>query len=276
MSQRLSGTDLSGTYDVFKAGDLVGGKRVMVFADAAGDLQARAAQAGVALSVFIEQSSMGSLHLRVFTPTHAKGESDSASVAALVHCQGQLADVAEVITGTQTTPAQLCGGEWLLQQGVVQAHASDIKTSVAGARQVHVSWVNRPNLLVELASLAELDAFKPDAQSIAELGQVSQTTGLILYTLEQPKNGPQCRAEVCFRAFGPLKGFLEDAASSNMFACLTGVLAQRGLLPADGNIIRGAQRMPGQPARLTAQYGAASEAIWVGGQAVPVALPLSQ
>ncbi|MEW6421495.1 MAG: PhzF family phenazine biosynthesis protein, partial [Deinococcota bacterium] len=77
-------------------------------------------------------------------------------------------------------------------------------------------------------------------------------------------------AEVSFRAFGPLKGFLEDAASSNMFACLVGVLGAEGRLPSDTNMLRGAQRMPGTPSRLTAQFTVGADGVadvWVGGRA---------
>lgn len=256
-------------YDVFAMRDLPGGKRVAVFADAAGDLQARAAETGTPLSVFVEQASAAGLGLRVFTPTREKGESDSASIAALAHFQAQLADVVEVRTGATSTPAQLCGSEWLLQQGIVQVQQIEADLSALGLsrQQIHTAATARPNLIAEVENLAALDSFQADAEAISSVNSATDTTGLILYTRQAPAEGPQRRADVCFRAFGPLKGFLEDAASSNMLACLTGVLAARQLLPADTNLIRAAQRMPGQFALLTAQFGASHEAIWVGGKA---------
>ncbi|GAA5502473.1 hypothetical protein Dxin01_02217 [Deinococcus xinjiangensis] len=259
-------------YDVFRPHGLGrGGKAVRVFVGAEGDLQARASGPDP-LSVFVVQASPAEVQLRVFTPTREKGESDSATVAALSALQeaGQLGDLTEVVTGKSRTAAQLCGGEWLLAQGVVQVSEAaqqpwpDFLPKVLAA---HLAATERPNLVLEVATLAELDSFEPDAEQISALGRQTQTTGLVLYARWAPEAGPQRRADVSFRAFGPLKGFLEDAASSNMFACLTGVLLARGLTPPDSNMLRGAQRQPACPALLSAQYSAANESIWVGGKA---------
>ncbi|WP_291425727.1 PhzF family phenazine biosynthesis protein [Deinococcus sp.] len=257
-------------YDVFQGRHGSGGKQVAVFGSADGDLQAAAAAAGTPLSVFIESADLTRLCLRVFTPTREKGESDSASVAALTHRQPHLLDMTEVLSSHPATPAQLCGGEWLLGQGVVSVQPTRLPTlalELPDPGPAHIAGTGRPNLLIEVPSLEALEQFTPEAGAISELGRATDTTGLILYTTA-PLPADQGRADVCFRAFGPLKGFLEDAASSNMFACLTGVLAQRGQLAPDNNLIRGAQRQPGRPSRLTAQYGQPDEAVWVGGSAV--------
>ena len=208
------------------------------------------------------------MRVRVFTPEREKGESDSASIAALTFAQGGLLDMTEVHSGEAATPAQLCGGEWLLSQGRVGVQESRLPDSLnwPGTGAVHVASTGRPNLLVELPDLGTLERFVPEAGAIGDLGRATHTTGLILYTTAPLPTG-QGRADVCFRAFGPLRDFLEDAASSNMFACLTGVLGQRALLPAGSNMIRGAQRQPGAPSRLTAQYGRPGEPVWVGGSA---------
>lgn len=263
-------------YEVFAPRGERGGKQVAVFdgpfTDPSEELQARAAAAGVPLSVFVQVAGPGAVHLRVFTPTREKGESDSASIAALNWVQGSLGtDFAEVVTGVVSTPAQLCGGEWLLQQGVVDVQEVQIDVSslrLGEGAAIHTAATARPNLVIELPTLEALDAFHADADTISSVNATTGTTGLVLYTLQVPEQGPQRRADVSFRCFGPLKGFLEDAASSNMFACLTGVLNARGQLDPEGSLIRGAQRRPGQPATLTAQYGTVQEAVWVGGQAV--------
>ncbi|ULH16765.1 PhzF family phenazine biosynthesis protein [Deinococcus sp. KNUC1210] len=257
-------------YRVYAAPHTEGGKLVSVFPAAQGDLQAQAASAGTPLSVFIEQVNEQGAQLRVFTPTRDKGESDSAAIAALHHlfAAGQIADVTDVQMAGQTYPAQLCGGEWLLRQGDVSV--SDAPHAEFGALgftpdAVQIASTGRPNLAVQLPDLASLQALTPDAEVIRQLGQATGTTGLILYTREAP------RADVSFRAFGPLKGFYEDAASSNMFACLVGALSVRGLLPEHEPLVRGLQHMPGLPSRLTAQYlpqpGGASD-LWIGGSAV--------
>lgn len=116
--------------------------------------------------------------------------------------------------------------------------------------------------MVEVDDLAALDAFTPDAEAISTLGQTTGTTGLILFTAGAPG-----RADLSFRAFGPLRGFLEDAASSNMLACAVGVLGAAGRLPQGTNLLRAAQRMPEHPARLSVQFGTVEGGteVWVGG-----------
>lgn len=243
------------------------GKTVAVFTDATGDLQALAAASS--LSAFVESGDFSGVALRIFTPTREKGESDSAAVAALAHLfgAGQIADVTEVQMGGKSVGAQLCGGEWLLLQGDVTAAEIEADLSPVGlSGGAWTASAGRANLLVQVLDLAALDAFIPDNVTISDLNRATQTTGLILYTLQS-----EGREDVSFRAFGPLKGFTEDAASSNMFACLVGVLAARGQLPDGAESIRGAQRQPGQFARLTAQFVATStgaSGVWVGGKAV--------
>ena len=135
---------------------------------------------------------------------------------------------------------------------------------------VHAARIARPNLAVELDSLEVLQNIFPDTEAVRALGLATDTSGLLLYVQGGvPELG---YAIISFRAFGPLRGFEEDAASSNMFACLVGVLGARGLLPDQAGLLRGLQLMPGRPARLTAQYVARSDGasdLWVGGSAVP-------
>lgn len=266
---------------VFAAPDGSGGKQVAVFLEG-GDAQARAAASGVPLSVFVQAADPTGLRLRVFTPTREKGSSDSAAIAALSAVQGSagLLDVVEVTQGDpeaggEVQMAQLCGGEWLLRQGVVTVQAvtadlSALELSVlrlSPAEPVWVAGTGRPNLVAEVADLGALDAFVPDDAAVSGVNRATGTTGLILFCMGGP-----ARADVSFRAFGPLKGFTEDAASSNMLACLTGVLGHLGRLPADSTLIRAAQRRPGQPARLSAQYAPADGGteVWVGGRVTPV------
>ncbi|MGM9321221.1 PhzF family phenazine biosynthesis protein [Deinococcus aquaticus] len=266
---------------VFAAPDGSGGKQVAVFPDG-GDEQARAAASGAPLSVFVQAADPTGLRLWVFTPTREKGSSDSAAIAALSAAQGSagLLDVVEVTQGDpeaggEVQMAQLCGGEWLLRQGVVTVQAVTADLSALGlsqpglspAQPVWVAGTGRPNLVAEVADLGTLDAFVPDDAAVSGVNRATGTTGLILFCMGGP-----ARADVSFRAFGPLKGFTEDAASSNMLACLTGVLGHLGRLPADSTLIRAAQRRPGQPARLSAQYAPADSGteVWVGGRVTPV------
>ena len=280
-------TDPYTLYRVLSPVRAPGGKLVAVFADASGDLQARAAAAGTPLSVFVEYVNVSDVVLRVFTPDREKGESDSGALAALAHLstRGDLFDVADVQMGGESTPAQLCGGEWLLRQGdvTVRERTAEGVAELLGLETVgvaHMASVSRPNLAIEVGSLEALQTATPDPEAVKNLGQATGTTGLLLYVLG---GGPELRtlglgrADVAFRAFGPLRGFAEDAASSNMFACLVGVLGARGLLPDDTNLLRGLQLRPGQPARLSAQFRlqtgndgrAVAADLWVGGSALP-------
>ncbi len=269
-------TDAPARYRALSPARVSGGKLVSVFPDAEGDLGARAAAAGTPLSVFVQSASVADVALRVFTPSREKGESDSGALAALtvLGMSGQMLDIADVQMGGETIPAQLCGGEWLLRQGnpavnEVGSEGISERLGLEPVGPVHVARIARPNLAVEVSSLETLQAFVPDSEAIKALGRATDTTGLLLYVLGGvPELG---HAAVSFRAFGLLRGFGEDAASSNMFACLVGVLGARGLLP-EGNLLRGLQLMPGQPARLTAQYTPRAEGasdVWVGGSAAP-------
>ena len=269
-------TDLPALYRVLSPARAPGGKLVAVFPDASGDLQARAAAAGSPLSIFVQHVNVSDVALKVFTPEREKGESDSGALAALAYlgARGELLDVTDVQMGSESTPAQLCGGEWLLRQGdvtvremVAEGLAERLGLEAVGA--VHMAQISRPNLAAELSSLEELQAIAPASEVVGALGEATGTTGLLLYVLGGvPELG---HASVSFRAFGPLRGFSEDAASSNMFACLVGVLGARGLLPEEAGLLRGLQLKPGQPARLTAQYGAqpgGASDLWVGGSAI--------
>lgn len=298
----MTPTQPSAVYRVFPAGDGGGGKRVAVFLEAGladsggqagdrrpGERQARAASAGTPLSVFVEPQPGGAVLVDSFTPTAPKGSSDSGAVAALAFLQAHqtLPDALDVQTvggdtvSSETVSAQLCGGEWLLLQGDVNltpldgpldggvTPASALARAGLGGARAWITSAGRANLAVQVDSVSALEAFTPDPASIEALNAATGTTGLIVFTPGGP-DGADRRADVSFRTFGPLRGFLEDAASSNMFACLVGVLCAAKLLSPDINVIRGAQRRPGQPARLTAQFtpvpgGAAG--VWVGGAA---------
>ncbi|WP_221091589.1 PhzF family phenazine biosynthesis protein [Deinococcus aquaedulcis] len=249
-----------------------GGKRVAVFLSPVADPQTAAGHSGAPLSVFVEAADLALVHLRVFTPTQEKGSSDSAALAALsaLHARSPLSDLLTVVQGAgpgaEEQSAQLCGGEWLLRQGEVAATpvTADLTPLGLAGLDAWVASTGRPNLVVGLPSLSALSTFVPDDHHVAAVNLATGTTGLVLFA----PGGPG-RAQVSFRAFGPLKGFSEDAASSNMLACLTGVLAREGRLPPDTNLLRAAQCKPGQPARLSAQFAATTSGteVWVGGRA---------
>lgn len=261
-------------YRVFAPPGEQGGKLVSVQPAAGNAASTQAAATGTPLTAFVEAVEPGLVTLRLFTPTREKGASDSGAIAALAALQGQVPDALDVQMAGETQAAQLCGGEWLLMQGdvVVQPTEADLSALGLGPCPVWITAVGRPNLAVQLPDMNTLTGFTAVEQTIAELNRLTGTTGLILFTPGGAPHAGMARADVSFRAFGPLKGFLEDAASSNMFACLTGVLNVAGLMPDNADVIRGAQLMPGAPARLTAQFTPAPDGargVWVGGGAAP-------
>lgn len=262
------------SYRVYAAPRTEGGKLVSVFAHAQhtfqADFQSQARRAGTPLSVFVQYTNIEDIVLRIFTPTREKGSSDSGALAALADLfeRGQIPDVISVHMDGQEYPAQLCGGEWLLRQGdvrVTDAPAADFGPLNIQPDHLQIASAGRPNLVVNVPTLDTLTSFQPDFDHIRQLGHATDTTGLILYTLDAG------RADAAFRTFGPLRGFSEDAASSNMFACLVGALSVRGALPENEPLVRGLQMMPGVPSRLSAQYvpqpSGASD-LWVGGAAL--------
>ena len=150
------------SYRVYAAPRTEGGKLVSVFVSAEGDLQIQASTAGTPLSVFIEKLDDSGAHLRVFTPTRDKGDSDSAAIAALhhLHAAGKIPDVSSVWMGGQEYPAQLCGGEWLLRQGDVRvtgAPEADLGPLGIQADHLQIASAGRPNLVVGRA-----DSGRPD------------------------------------------------------------------------------------------------------------------
>lgn len=250
-----------------------GGKVVAVTAEEDSDFQAVADASQAPSTAFIIYCDAEQLTLRVFTSKGEKGASDSASLAALnfMMARGATGDTFDVNTNGQLIAAQWCTNEWLLQQGVVhvKAIAADVEPlGIHAVLPVHSAHTARTNLVVQVPDLSTLDDFVPDVAIIEALNQATDTTGLILYTLEAPADGRQHRADFSFRCFGPLKGFVEDAASSNMLACLTGVLLEQKHVDVEAQMWRAAQRKPGQPSLLSVQCAGPGQPVWVGGQAI--------
>lgn len=259
-------------YQLFWPSQGQGGKEVAVMtAEENADFQALAKATQAPSTAFVIYCDSEQLTLRVFTPKAEKGASDSASLAALnfMMARGAVGDSFDVNTNGQLMAAQWCTNEWLLKQGVVHTQTvADVNLKPLGVEVLspsYVAYTARANLVVQVPDLATLDRFVPETTMIEALNQETKTTGLILYALEAPAEGPQRRADFSFRCFGPLKGFLEDAASSNMLACLVGVLLQQGQLDADAQMWRAAQRKPNHPSVLSVQCAGVGLPVWVGG-----------
>lgn len=272
---------------VFPAPSTEGGKVVAVYPEAqkldAAQMQRLAAGSGAPLSLFVTGLELGQVTLRAFTPTREKGESDSGAVAALswLYRAGLIPDVTDVLM-QDLQSAQLCGGEWLLRQGDAEAKTLELRplevarTLGLGARAlapfpVTQASAGRPNLVLPLRDHASLDAAVPDLNAISELNRETGTLGLIAFTT------PGRRGEHAdFRAFGPLKGFGEDNASSNTYASLLAALSLLELLPPDEPLIQVSQgEATGRPSRLTAQAlldGPEAREVWVGGRAEALAV----
>lgn len=262
-------------YQLFWPSQGQGGKEVAVMiAEENVDFQALAIATQAPSTAFIIYCDSEQLTLRVFTPKAEKGASDSASLAALnfMMARGAVGDSFDVNTNGQLMAAQWCTNEWLLKQGVVHIQTmADVDLKPLGIEVLspgYVAYTARANLVVQVPDLATLDHFVPETAIIEALNQETNTTGLILYALEAPTEGLQRRADFSFRCFGPLKGFLEDAASSNMLACLVGVLLQQGQLDINAQMWRAAQRKPNQPSVLSAQCAGVGSPVWVGGLVV--------
>ncbi len=142
--------------------------------------------------------------------------------------------------------------------------AADLSALDLEPLTLQVASSGRSNLIIGVPTLEQLVNWRPEFEAVRRLGETTGTTGLLVYTLDAP------RADVAFRAFGPLRGFDEDAASSNMFACLIGALSVQGALPENEPLVRGRQQMPLRPSKLSAQYvpsGNGAADVWVGGSA---------
>ncbi|MFC4453266.1 PhzF family phenazine biosynthesis isomerase [Deinococcus sonorensis] len=252
------------------------------------EMQAMAATSGAPVSMFVTDLNDSGISLRAFTPEREKGESDSGALAALAWLfgQGRIADVSSVWMKGQEFPAQLCGGEWMLRQGDATAEvlattpSADALAYAVGltpdqldtALPVLIASAGRPNLLLAVQDGEALDAIHPDREAIAALGHATGTTGLLAYTTRAARG-----LHADFRYFAPLKGFLEDNASSNTYASLVAGLSLLGHVSAQDTLIRASQgRATGRPSRLSAQAdlnGATARSVWVGGPAEPLRTP---
>lgn len=263
-----------------------GGKLVAVFDSHPNAPFAELAQAaGVPLSMFItartptEQPT--ELHLRCFTPSKDKKESDSGALVALHHAQ---APAGTVVQMSEAFVSRLQDGIYYLAQGNAQARYLSAEQQLSGAEiaealgltladlasQYRPAWasVNRANLVVVVQDAATLDRIQANQERIAQLGRYTDTLGLIVLN-------PEGRAgsQADFRYFAPLKNLPEDNASSNTYATLLAYLALIGRIANGPQTVVATQGYGmAKPSRLYAQTQVHTQAdtaqaldVWVGG-----------
>ena len=281
------------SYTVFSPGaKLEGGKRVAVIES--GMLENRqfqklAQESQESLTVFITNSSATQIHLRVFTATKDKGESDSGALAALEHLT-QTLESEVTVHMSETMLAKRNDDMWFLLQGDARASsidtyaidtyapiALDLSPSLTSLEYpIASAQITRPNLIVPVLSSEVLDQIFPEHDAIIKINQQTQTLGVIAVVinseaLKHPgSNPPRSSAWVDFRYFAPLKNITEDNASSNTFATLVGYMAFVGLLPKGECSVRAAQGYKmGKPSELFAHAtsrDSRADAVWVGGR----------
>jgi PhzF family phenazine biosynthesis protein len=271
-------------YRVFAA-NASGGKNITVYLDGAGlDHEAMLTLAqNRPLTVFVRPSEQAVAQLHCYTPKGHKAESDSAAIAALAalgattHGLLAWADQSTVAWRAGKTP-----GQYLLLQGDPLVTTSQIERAAVAAAlgldeddlhedlPVLIGSLGRPNLIVPLKGALWLDAIESDGDKISLINRQSHSSGLVAFTF--PGRGG---AFIDARAFGPLRGFLEDAASSNMLACLAGYLAHARFFDAGVHEFLAAQGYAlGKASRLALKCtvtGDVASQVWVGGTAQAVA-----
>jgi PhzF family phenazine biosynthesis protein len=268
------------TYRVFAANPN-GGKLVAVYLDQTGLNESEMLQFAqkAPLTVFVGPSERAAAKLLCFSPKGKKAESDSAAVAVLSALESQEAGLLEWADGsTVAWQASKVGGQYLLLQGdPVVAPVELERAAVATALgldegDLHedlpllTSSLGRPNLIVPLNGTIQLDAIEAEAEKLMQLNHTSHSTGVVAFSFPG-----RAKAFIDARCFGPLRGFLEDVASSNMLACLAGYLAQarffddgpREFLATQGHALGQASRLA---LKCTIEHDVASQ-VWVGGAA---------
>jgi PhzF family phenazine biosynthesis protein len=235
------------------------------------------------LSVFVGESEQALAKLSCYTPKGHKAESDSAAIAALAALGATAQGLLE--WDNQSTVAWQAGktpGQYLLLQGDPIVSEVEIERGAVAAAlgldeddlhedlPILIGSLGRPNLIVPLKGALWLDAIDSDSDKIGFVNRQSHSSGLVAFAF--PGRGG---AFIDARAFGPLRGFLEDAASSNMLACLAGYLAHTRFFDAGVHEFLAAQGYAlGKASRLALKCtvtGDVASQVWVGGTAQAVA-----
>jgi PhzF family phenazine biosynthesis protein len=262
-----------------------GGKPVTVYPMA--DVQASQVYQELAqrpgITVFLQYSERGVAKLCCYTATGPKSESDSASIAVLHHLGLKSGESLENADGFPIVWKKTAMG-YMLHQGTPAVSEPSIDRAAVATHlgldtsdlhedlPVLISNLGRPNLIVPVRGTLQLDAIEAEHHALVALAEITKTTGVVAYTFPGRQG--------CFldcRAFAPLRGFLEDQASSNMLACALGATAWAQFFDDGTHEIWAAQGYAlGQPSRLGLQAEVRANragVVWVGGMATALPAP---
>lgn len=226
-------------------------------------------------TAFVRQDGEREFTLRYFTPTAEVELCGHATIASffLLHrlglatgqclCHTQADDLA-IETGSQVmmqmaTPrivGTLSDADAAAAYRAVGAKANSLRPQVA--------YAGLPDVMLPVATLAELQALQPDMKAVAELTR--RLGAVSIHAFAQCGDGYTAHV----RDFAPLYGVPEESATGTANAALTHYLVQHGLVasPTTCRFLQG--EAMGRPSVVSARI-AADGTLYVGGTAAIVA-----
>ena len=299
-------------YDAFTANGRGGNRAAVVFGldlESKRKMQSIASSTGAPVTVFVgvserlfDDEATLPLRLRFFTPHVEESVCGHGTIAALeaLHERGGFngfqfpSGAFSLETNLGVQRAEYADGRAWLEYGDVPArnleeglpsdafpHAYALRESVAIALglemndlhedlSVMVAGVGRPKLICAVPNAMFLDAIEPDLEAVNELCLETDTTGMVAFTF--PGRGG-CFTDM--RHFSmQADTVLEDAATGNAHAALTGYLCANQFFDDGRHSFAGAQGYAiRQPSRIEVRLLAESNAsrdVWIGGRAIEV------
>lgn len=269
-------------YSVFAAA-LGGGKHVAIVegVDNPVDMSKIAASSGAPLTGFILSSEDATAYVRFFSPTKAKGSSDSGALVVAEHLRLKRAirDYVFVLMGEDELQVAYENEKWWSEQedtGVVNVTIEkDTLLKALGIQDVDLETKNEVlasgghkfNVIVTVKDSIVLDGIKPDFETLKSIQQTHGANGFVVMA-------DSARGLPDFRFFSPAKGLFEDNAGSYTLATICGYAARNHRVDHQKGYVEiyfeAAQRFAmDKPSRLHAYYtpdNSIAKNIRVGGQ----------
>ena len=256
-------------YSVFAAAP-GGGKHVAVVegVDNPVDMGKIAAESGAPLTGFILESEDEYADARFFSPTKAKGSSDSGALVIAEHLRlrGAIKDCLFVLMGSDELQVSYQNGKWwrepenahkLLPQFAVDSLLDALRLNTRDVVGWGVAGNSKINSVIEVSS-DHLHRIKPKFEALAASQNEHNLNGVLVFSGESPAH---------MRFFSPAKGLEEDNAGSFTAVSLCGYLAQRFTGAVDLEVLQGESM--GKPSKLYAEFMVEDEVaanVHIGGQ----------
>lgn len=227
-------------------------------------------------TAFVRQDGPCEFTVRYFTPASEVDLCGHATIATfgLLRQEGVVADGTVCMNHTLAGDLEVCiGRQVLMQMAAPQAIDKEIDISrlrhIMNSNHPHrwpveVISTGLPDIMMPVGSVDELEALRPDMDTLAELSRELDVVGVHAFAVTDDA----FTAHV--RNFGPLYGVPEESATGTANAALTHYLFRRGHIscPAECRFLQGEAMQ--RPSVIATSLGA-DGTIRVGGQCCVIA-----